>query len=501
MLAHHYREALELAQAAGVDASALHAPARTALVEACDRAAALNAAAAAMDFALAALDLTTADDPIRPRLQFRIAEANEILGETDFENALAARDGLLAHGDIESAALADILLGRLYWLRSNRPATLESYSHATALVEDRPLSFAKARVFAQRARHATLSQDREEAIELGQRALAMAEELGNDELASHVLNTLGMAHAVLGDPLGLEELHRSVDVAEAANAPDALHQALNNLANMQWRLGDLDGASASLARARTVNERYGYAGGLMWLEVEDMLDHDVRGNWDEALARANAFLEEAGGTRHFLEGPVRVVRTVVYLGRGELEAAEGEVDVLLEHSRDVQGEQIAPGLATAARVFFACGHDGEGAALLTELFRDHRTALGAHYLRELPLMLAELGRSDEYLAAVPEAHPSPWLDAGVAAAEGRFADAASSYEGFGARATEAWARLLAAEAFAAEGRRSEAEEQLAPALAFFRSARAVPYVQRGEALLGDAPQAASGGSGPSASIT
>jgi class 3 adenylate cyclase len=501
MLAHHYREALALAQAAGVDASALRVPARAAFVEATERASALNAATATVDFALAALELMEADDPSRARLQYRIAEAKEVLGETDIDWALAARDGFLELGDIESAALADILIGRLYWLRSNRPGTLEYYTHATALVEDRPLSFAKARVFAQRARHATLSQDRGEAIELGLRALEMAEQVGNDELTSHVLNTLGMSHAVLGDPVGLEELRRSVDVAEAANAPDVLHQALNNLANIQWLLADLDGASASLARARAVDERYGYAGGLYWLEIEDMLDHELRGNWDEALARADAFLEGAEGTRHYLEGPVRAVRAVVFLGRGDIEAAEADVEIMLAHSREVQGEQIAPALAKAARVFFACGRRSEADALLVELFREHRAGLGTHFLRELPLMLAELGRSDEYLAAVPDADPSPWLEAGIAAAQGRFADAASRYEKFGARATEAWARLLAAEACAAVGLRREAEKQLAPALEFFRSARAAPYVRRAEALLSASPRAASGGIGPGAPVT
>src|SRR4029434_963752 len=103
-------------------------------------------------------------------------------------------------------------------------------------------------------------------------------------------------------------------------------------------------------------------------------------------------------------------RTVVFLGRGELEAAEAEVNLVLERARDVQGEQIAPSLATAARVYLASENHSESDALLDELLRDHRTALGAHYFRELPLMLAELGRSDEYLACVPDAHPSPWLD-------------------------------------------------------------------------------------------
>jgi hypothetical protein len=119
----------------------------------------------------------------------------------------------------------------------------------------------------------------------------------------------------------------------------------------------------------------------------------------------------------------------------------------------------------------------------------------------LPLLLAELGRGDEYIAAAADVPSSPWLEAGLAVAEGRFAEAAASYGRFGARATEAWARLLAAEAFTAEGRRREADEQLASALEFFRAARATPFVQRGEALLGPSAQAASGGMGPSASST
>jgi tetratricopeptide (TPR) repeat protein len=479
--------------------SALRAPAQAAFVEATERATALNAAAATVDFALAALELTDADDATRPHLQYRLAVAKSLLGESDFDAALAARDGFVAHGDVESAALADVHLGRMHWLHSNPAGTLEHYANAVALVEERPLSFAKARVFAQRARHASLSGEREDAIEMAQRALEMAEEIGDDELTSHVLNTLGMAHAALGDPEGIEELRRSVEFAEASSSPDAIHTALNNLANMQWLGGDLEGASASLARAREVDERFGNAGGLFWLDIEDMIDHELRGQWDEALAHADAFLERAGDSRHYLEGPVRFVRTLVFVARGELEAAQAEATLLLEHARDVQGEQIAPSLADAARVFVAAGRKAEADLLLAELFRDHRPSLGSAWLRELPLLLSELGRGDEYLAAAEGVPPSPWLDAGTAVAEGRFAEAAASYARFGARATEAWARVLAAEAFVADGRQDEADEQLDGALRFFRDARATPFVRRCEALAGASAQAASGGMGPSAS--
>jgi class 3 adenylate cyclase/tetratricopeptide (TPR) repeat protein len=482
MLAHHYREALALAQAAGVDASALRAPAQAAFVEASERASALHAFPAVIDFARAALELTDADDPNRPRLGYRLAFAKLFLSEHDFEAALAARDGFLAHGDVESAALADILVGRLHWLHRNPAGELEHYAHAVALVEERPLSFAQARVFAQRARYASLAGDPEQAIEHGQRALAMAEEIGDDELVSHVLNSLGMAHTALGDARGIDELRRSVEFAVASNSPDEIHNALNNLANMQWMMGDLDGASASLAEARVSDERFGSAGGLQWLEVEDMLDEEIRGKWDEAFARADAVLEWVVGG-HYLEAPARIVRTIVFVGRGELDAAVSEAKQVLELAREVEGEQVGPSLGVPARVFVAAGHQADADALIAELFRDHRSSLSSHWQRELPLLLAELGRGDEYVTAAAGVPSSPWLQAGIAVAEGRFAEAAASYGRFGARATEAWTRLLAAEALVADGRRHEADEQLQRALAYFRVVRATPFVRRGERLL------------------
>jgi hypothetical protein len=50
---------------------------------------------------------------------------------------------------------------------------------------------------------------------------------------------------------------------------------------------------------------------------------------------------------------------------------------------------------------------------------------------------------------------------------------------------EAFFRLRAAEQLVAEGRRAEADEQLRPALAFYRGVGANRYVREGEALLAE----------------
>ena len=391
-------------------------------------------------------------------------------------------------------ALVDILLARMYWLHGNTPASVEHREHALRLVEERPLSFAKARVFAQQARNFAVTGSAEPALEFGERALPMAEELRDDLLKSHVLNTLGLARVALGDSEGLELMRRSVELAEASKSPDEIHTSLNNLANSQWRLGDLDGATESLARAREMNERFGSTAGLAWLDVEDMLDDELRGNWDAALSRAEAFLERLGGATNYLEGPVRDIRTVIFTSRGEVAAAEAEARLLLDHAREVTGEQLAPALADAARAFHAAGHRDEADALLAELLRDSADDLGSAWLRELPLFLVELGRADDYLTASEAASPSPWLDAGLGGRARRARGGGRPVCG-DRRARDGG---VVAVARGGEVRRRGAGRARARVLRL--GARdAVRAAMRGVARL--AAQAASGGMGPSASIS
>ena len=95
-----------------------------------------------------------------------------------------------------------------------------------------------------------------------------------------------------------------------------------------------------------------------------------------------------------------------------------------------------------------------------------------------------LGGADEVLEAVKdEPADTPWLRAGRAVAGGDFRCAADIFAGMPAPAFEAFYRLRAAEALVATGRRVEADEQLGPALAFYRIVGAARYVREGEALL------------------
>ena len=82
-----------------------------------------------------------------------------------------------------------------------------------------------------------------------------------------------------------------------------------------------------------------------------------------------------------------------------------------------------------------------------------------------------------------ESFVSPWLRATAAVLARDLRAAADTYAEMGCPAPEAFFRLRAAEQLVREGRRAEADEQLRPALAFYRGVGATRYVREGEALL------------------
>ena len=114
----------------------------------------------------------------------------------------------------------------------------------------------------------------------------------------------------------------------------------------------------------------------------------------------------------------------------------------------------------------------------------HRLGFAANDLPSLAWVAVMRGREPELIELVErESFVSPWLRATAAVLAHDFRAAAEIYAEMGSPAHEAFYRLRAAEQLVGEGRRAEADEQLGPALAFYRSVGATRYVREGEALL------------------
>jgi class 3 adenylate cyclase len=487
LLAHHYSNALEYATAAGQDTAVLVERARLALRDAAERSESLFAFADAARHYGAALELWPPDDPERAKLQFAYASSRNYSEGGGAELFEEARDRLLAAGERPLAAVAEIRLADVRWIEGSGDLSLEHQRRAAELVEDAPTSRPKAVVVTNLSRFLMLAGD-QEAISVGRQALAMAEELGFDDLRANALNNIGSARLRAGDRGGIADLEASIALAERVDPFESV-RAYGNLASTLDESGDLARHSELYDRALAVAERLGVPDHIRWFRTGQLDRWFWDGQWDEASRLADEFIAQTeAGAPFYLESAWRTVRGRIRLGRGDLPGALEDSTKSIDLVQSGQDPQLRdPAFIFAANALIEAGRNAEANALISELDvvnRAEDVLLISAWTVDLPAVFAKLGRGDELAAAAGRLENSTaWVEAAQAYIRGDFVEAADTYRRIGTPVDEAHARLRAAAHLDAAGRRSEANVQLQEALAFWRSAGATRYIREGEALL------------------
>lgn len=478
LLAHHYLSALELARAAGVDSGVIADAAAGALVRAGDRASSLNAFSSAVRLYDEALGLGV-DERDRPRVLYRLGAALHLAGnERRIEILEEARDLLVAAGDPETAAEASLLLAEAWWFRGQRDPARKHLARAQELVSGRDASPAAARVFAQVARHSMIAGENEQAIESARQALALADELGLEEVRVLALNVVGAARVHTGDRGGIADLERALELALAANSPEAA-RVYNNLGAVLYGQGEIRRGGELWREGKEVAERLGNATVGRYLSGHVIpLNYD-NGDWEEALRAANAFIGECeAGSPHYLEGEAHGIRGRILFARDEVDGALAAVARAVELGRKAKDPQaMRPALGVHMRINLRLGRIAEARAAARELL-----SLGGGMV-ELAFAADPLNLGDEVGAAIAERPETRWTQAARMILEGALEDAADLLEHMGDLAFSADVRLRAAKALVAQGRRAEADTQLSKAVGFYRSAGAKRYLREAEALL------------------
>jgi tetratricopeptide (TPR) repeat protein len=474
MLAHHYHQALELSRAAGGELDALIPAARSALAQASERAETLHAWPAARELAASALDLTEAGDPARPVLAVRMTRAEMNLSDFDPDRAAAARELCLEQGDFEHGAEAESLRGLMLWQRGAREAALAAYERSVELVAGLPDSPSKLHVLAARARLAAIMHDLETALRLVEEALGPAERLGRDDYLSSLLNTRGRARANAGQPGGVEDLRRAVEVAERSQEAWSLLQAHNNLAQLLWQTGRIEEGAEQLAAYDRTVERFGMQFQLGWLDAQKVYLAYLRGEYGEMIDGAERYLSAYADTSTYMEAPQRAILAHAYAVLGRTDAALAFSERGLELSLESQGPE-GRGFALLARAhaLWSAGRGSEASVTVEELLTDSPALTHLHWLAPLPLLLHEHGLGAECVRILDAAPmPSLWRDALALLADGRFLEAAEVYERIGSRLVWAWTLLLATEHGQVDPR------NLGEARQCFRTLDAAPFLRR-----------------------
>jgi class 3 adenylate cyclase/tetratricopeptide (TPR) repeat protein len=479
MRAHHYLSALDAARAAGRDTSKLAESTCVALREAGERAAALNAFEAAAHHYDRALSLLPEEHDDRPALMLAAARARFEAGAGTTEELAAARDALLAVGDVAGAAQAEVRAADVAWLEGRGEDVVQHLERAEQLAEPLPTSAAKASVYATLCRLHWLGFRHEEARRLSNQALAMAEELGLPAIRAQLLSMLGTTRAFEGDLGGLDALEDSISIYEELGSPDA-QRPYNNLADTLYRLGRIHEAADATRRMSAARRRFpGIAEWAHWNESQELRIHYTTGTWEKALELADRELARLeAGTRHYLEPDWRIFRARIRFARGDTAGAAEDAATAVERAHAAGDPQVViPSLAIQAKLLSSCGRP-EAERVAVEL-RDAclRTPIdvASDWFAEAGLALAGIGRpADVDVIAQTLPTPTPWLDAGLALGHGDPAAAAEIFAGMGALPWEAEARLLAARA---------GMDDLDEAVAFFRSVGATAFLREAEALV------------------
>jgi class 3 adenylate cyclase len=496
-IAYHYATAFENAQAAGHAAPELRLEACSALQTAAEHAGAVHSHSAAAELWGQALDLCLPDDERRPRLLVEYGKALAIADEPAAQVLDEAARAMVEAGDRAGAAEAESTNGWLLALAGEPEQARARDRRALELIHDAPPSAAKALILSRAGTHmAAGPESRAEALRLLGDALSIADQLELREIQAEALQFVGLTRLDAGDERGVADNEEALAVAADVNSPVAL-SCFGNLADIRRYFGALAESARLHVEGERAAERFGIPIQVRRFRAGRAVDLYYSGDWDEAVAHLDAYLGSIEtGSPHWGAGEARLVRGHIRLARGDGDAAVEDARTALEFARGT-GE---PWDLLAALAFEARASAEQAPDRLETCVDELLQALAAGQpfwaAASLPDLLAVLdeARYGELRQILDGAAPrTRWYDAATAYLDGDLVAAADVYAAIGSQPDEAAARLEAARRSKANGDASDAQDQVARALAFYRKVGANACLREAEVLAGPRAESAEQG--------
>ncbi len=151
---------------------------------------------------------------------------------------------------------------------------------------------------------------------MGERAIALASELGEQSILVNALTNVGSVRLIHGDESGRALLERSLELARQAGFEDEVARALTNLSSAAYNAYRLDDAE----RYATEGLRYTGERDLLTMErffrTQRVRQLFVRGAWDVATGEAVAIVQDPASTS--------LTRGVALVPLGRIRACRGE---------------------------------------------------------------------------------------------------------------------------------------------------------------------------------
>jgi DNA-binding CsgD family transcriptional regulator/tetratricopeptide (TPR) repeat protein len=335
--AHHW-------QAAGDQAAALTASVRAAT--AAERVNAFPEAHSLLERALELWERVPEPEKLagasRIELLERAARAADAAGVPARQEALLRHALMLVDEAGEPRRAAKLLdsLSHSLWNLHRQDEAVDVLDRALTLLPGDEQSSARAKVLATKAKRRMLQARFGEAEDAARESLAIARAVGDRESESRALNALGVSVGGQGDvDAGVEALRQALKIAQDAGFPMEEGSAWINLADLLNLAGNTREA-VSVAREGLRSAPPNPHRTADWFRLAVAEFSFNLGDWREAEAHVpSASRRHAGPTLAYWFA----VRSMLDLGRGDLEAASADIEGLIRATRgSTEPQFIAP---------------------------------------------------------------------------------------------------------------------------------------------------------------
>ena len=374
ILVHHYEEALELRRASGESGdSTLETRLARFLILAGDRAMRLDMAGAEASYRRA-LELA-GDSPARAVVLVKLGDALNEQGrlpeaELVYEEAVAA---LRSAGDERAAALGMLGLARALWRHGQTARSRELTGEAIPILERDPgpdlvPAYERAAVVDALGGRPT------EAITWAEKGIALAEELGIENVVRH-MQMRGVALLELGDPGGLEDLREALDLSLRLGLGIETGTAYLNLGEMIAPFEPLSSSYELLEASLEFARRRGLVHHEMWSRAARLWLLYQFGEWDELIReRDELLIWDRGQGRTQIEVMVLTFTAPVLAQRGAVDQAGRDIAIFLPRALEIGDPQaLVPALHVSAFVHALSGDLAEAVSVVGDFERITRS--------------------------------------------------------------------------------------------------------------------------------
>lgn len=293
--------------------------------------------------------------------------------------------------------------------------------------------------YARRGSSLSISGRSQEALEMLDRALALAEQLQTSADAARIYQSRGIARCDLGDPKGVEDVRRGLELAREAGDLFSHSVAYTNLASTLLPTSPTE-ALAVWDEGIAFCKKISVAGSQYWQTAESTWALFDLGRWDEVIERATEVVAWADqGGLMYAAAIAATQHALVLLHRGRGAEAAQLLERFVPVARDAGDPQVlVPALATEA--LYAFGRGDESAALDSLRDLEARTRTGAslyrpNYLSDVVAIaydagapeLAEAFLATEYVSTGRQSHSVIAARATATEKTGRFEEALTLY--------------------------------------------------------------------------